>query len=428
MGSRVYQFGAADPIVLTLYPEAILAGNVTDAGGEGLPNLNVIARRSTFDETGHHWRQVDATRTRSDGTFRLAMMAGDYSVQVRAMSQPQSGQEMYLPVSVPAESSSIKEAIHLRPGEVSEIHLTPETRKGYEVTFALGSGSRRGFPRLTARGNNGLTIPLSPRTSRSDQDTLSVVLPSGTYLLSGFSEMGGGSEEAETSITVPDHDIGGVELHFSKTPAMPVEVEMEQGATSDNATPPTAQSLGLTLVSIATNGDAIEQSFPANVQRDQTAIFSPPSGTYRLRGRSGGPWFVTQASCGGTDLLTQNLVVTPGTGSVPIRIVVSNQTGTLSGTVTLAGQPAPGWVYLVSATPSVTPVVMVRAGSSGSFSRSNLPVGTYRMVALERRIGADFEDPATMAAFLDRAQSVTLNAGGQQTLSLAAVPAAELPQ
>jgi hypothetical protein len=119
-------------------------------------------------------------------------------------------------------------------------------------------------------------------------------------------------------------------------------------------------------------------------------------------------------------------VAVPGAAGTPIRITVSDQTGSLQGTVTLNGSPAACWVYLIPAGPSAQSVISVRSGSSGSYSAAHLPPGSYRAIAFEHRHSVNYKDPASLAPFGNRVQSITVTAGEKPMLNLVAVPVAEV--
>jgi hypothetical protein len=151
-----------------------------------------------------------------------------------------------------------------------------------------------------------------------------------------------------------------------------------------------------------------------------------PPGSYRLAARGQNRWYIRSASFGTSDLSSENLVVAAGTSSATIHLVVTNQTGSLQGAVKLSGQPVSSWVYLISTTPSLSPVITVHSNSSGTFSNPYLPPGTYRAVAFERRHAGDLSDPAALDAYSTYVQSVTVTAGNQSALSLNAVPQTEV--
>jgi hypothetical protein len=107
---------------------------------------------------------------------------------------------------------------------------------------------------------------------------------------------------------------------------------------------------------------------------------------------------------------------------------VSNQTGSLKGTLTLNGQPANAWIYLIATTPSATPVIPWRSSSEGTINCSTLPPGSYLAVGFEARPGTNLLDPEVQAAYATHIKPFTVAAGETANLSLEAVPAAELKQ
>jgi hypothetical protein len=251
-------------------------------------------------------------------------------------------------------------------------------------------------------------------------------LPQGTYTLTATRNNPEGPEQAETTVTVPDHDISGVVFQFSPIPSIPVEMIVESSSGSDTNQPPTLQQFGLTLQNEQPDTERGDSTIRPTTRRDQSLAFTTPPGSYRLEGRNTGVWYVKSANYGDSDLLQHDLVAVPGAAGTPIRITVSDQTGSLQGTVTLNGSPAACWVYLISTGPSAQSVISVRSGSSGSYSAAHLPPGSYRAIAFEHRHSVNYKDPASLAPFGNRVQSVTVTAGDKPMLNLIAVPVAEV--
>jgi hypothetical protein len=106
--------------------------------------------------------------------------------------------------------------------------------------------------------------------------------------------------------------------------------------------------------------------------------------------------------------------------------VVSNQTGSLQGTVNLNGSPAQCYVYLIPSGANAQSVITVRSGSSGSYTAAHLPPGNYQAIAFERRHSANYRDPESLAAYSTFVHSVSVQAGDKPTLNLDAVPVAEV--
>lgn len=421
-------FTPGTPMDLMLYPEAVISGVVASASGEGLSNFSVVLRRSTYDENGHHWTPSGTTQTDSSGMYRLVLPPGDYTVQTRSFGRPRGDSQVYLPVSVPADNNSIADALHVKMGEQVQVNLRPEARKGYAVSIASDSDAGRGFPQITAYNANGLAMPLTPMPERGEQNMFRVVLPNGTYRLVARIQARDSMSEGEAQVTVAGRDVTGVTIHYDPTPRLPVEVSVEPGVNIDNLTIPTARSLGLTLVSKAMNSDGAQQSYQVTTDPNKTDGFAVPHGRFQLRARSMGQWYVTGADYGGTNLMAEDLVTGPGAGGQALRIRISNQTASVTGTVTMGDQPVQASVYMVATMPSVMPVLLIRANMDGSFNRPYMAPGSYRMLATQQELAADPRDPATLTRFLGKVQTVTLDPGGKQTLTLEAVPATEMPQ
>ena len=415
----------ATPIQVRLYPEALLTGTVTAPDGEPLQHVPVIARRSIFDETTRRWIPVAQSQTDSHGNFRLPVPPGDYRVETRYALQAQEGQEVVLPVSVPAEAqSSPLNVIHVHSGEELHFDLRPAMSRAYTVTARLDTPSERGFPGITARSSSGTTIPVSfQRTGGANEGKMQ--LPSGTYTLKASMVSPEGSVQGETTVTVSNHDVSGVVLRLTPNPSIPVELVMDSSATSDNSSPPNIQQLGLMMRN--TDMDP-ERGGTIQVETGRNGIpsFQLEPGTYRLQARAHGTWYVKSISYGDSDLLDHDLVVGPGAGGGPIRVTVSNQSGSLQGAVSLNGVPAVCWVYLIPNFPSASPFIALRSGSNGAYNVSYLPPGTYQAIAFEHRHSADYRDPEALAAYTTHVRSVTVNEGDKPTLDLDAVTAAEV--
>jgi hypothetical protein len=232
-------------------------------------------------------------------------------------------------------------------------------------------------------------------------------------------------EQAETTVTVPDHDISGVVLQFFPVPAIPVELVSDGASTSDN-TPPNLQQMGLTLQSEQADPDRGDSSVRLTSRRDQSYVFMTPPGSYRLTARNSGAWYVKSVNYGDSDLLREELVVAPGAAGTPIRVVVSNEMGSLQGTVKLNGDPSTCWIYLIPTNAGIQTAFTTRSNTSGSYSFAHLPPGSYQAVAFERRHSADYQDPESIAPFSAQVHSISINAGDKPTLNLDAVPVAEV--
>ena len=419
------QLGA--PIELRLYPEALLTGTVLAPDGTPLPNVSVSALRSYFDDTGHRWLPAGTpSTTDSHGNFRLPVPAGEYRLGTRYSPIDRTVGEAVLPVTVPSEASSnTGHGIVIHSGEEQHFELRPAVSPTRNVTLTTQAGSGRDFMRITARSNNGSTLQVNPQMIGGTGET-KIQLPQGTYTLTAIRNNGESSEEAETTLTVGDHDISGVTLQFSPVSSIPVELVLDDSVTSDTTQPPNLTQMGLTLQNEVDDPDRGDATVRPMQRRDQSFAFNAPPGSYRLQGRDTGTWYIKSATYGASDLLQQSLVVVPGAAGTPIRISVSDQTASVQGTVDLNGSPAQCYVYLIPTGPSAQSVITLRSGSSGSYTAAHLAPGSYQAIAFERRHSANYRDPESLAAYSTFVHSVSVQAGDKPTLNLDAVPVAEV--
>jgi hypothetical protein len=417
----------AVPLELRLYPEALLTGTVLAPDGTPLPRIPVTAQRSVYDEMGHRWMNAAQDQTDSHGNFRLAVPAGEYRLETRYLPVDRTTGQAILPVMVPTEASSnTSQVIRVHSGEEQHFELRPAVSPTHTVTATTQFSGGRDFVRISARSSSGSTLQVNPQMNGAAGETR-MQLPPGTYTLIAMRNNQENPEQAETTVTVPDHDISGVVLQFSPIPAIPVELIMDSSVTSDNSQPPTLPQLGLTLQSDQPDPDRGDSTIHlSSPRRDQSFVFAAPPGSYRLQGRNSSAWYIKSASYGDSDLLQQNLVVVPGAAGTPIRVTVSNQTAALQGTVNLNGNPAQCWVYLIPKGPSAQSVITLRSANTGSYNSASLPPGSYQAIAFEHRHSANYRDPESLAPFSTYVHSVTVNAGDKPTLNLDAVPVAEV--
>jgi hypothetical protein len=416
----------SEPLQLRLYPEALMTGTVLAPDGSPLPRIPVSVLRSVYDDNGHRWVTVGQEQTDSHGNFRVTEPAGEYRLETRYTPVDRTTGEAVLPVTVPSEgSSNTTQAIRIHAGEELHFDLRPAVSPTHTVTLATPSSEGREFVRVSARSSNGSTLQVNPQMS-GDVGTTKIQLPQGTYTVTARRNNPENPEEAETTVTVPDHDISGVVLQFSPIPSIQVELNIDTSATSDNGQPPTLMQLGLSLQSDQPDPERGDSILRPTTRRDQSFVFTTPPGSYHLQGRSTGEWYIKSASYGDTDLLQDALVVVPGSAGTPIRVTVSNVTGSLQGTVNLNGSPAACWVYLIPTSPNAQSVIAMRSGNSGSYTSAHLPPGSYQAIAFEQRHSANYRDPASLASFSTHVRSVTVNAGEKPTLNLDAVPVAEV--
>jgi hypothetical protein len=456
-GSRTLQAASiTGPVEIRLYPEAILTGNISTPDGAPLSQISVSARRSIYDESGHHWTIAGQTQTDRHGDFRIPVPAGDYKLETRYVPRNLGAPEAILPVILPAPGSD-SQIIRIRPGQQLHFDIHPPIRPTYPVAIAIESNTERALPSLTARSSDGTAFnvgmanrgPEARSPDQSGPNKASVSLPAGSYTLSARIQSRDASETAEARVNVTRNaESSGATLRFTPTPTIPVELIIDPEATSDNAPTSSVQTSSASPSNTSTTTSSSTQNVPKlnqfglTLQRldpvsedDITSVglsgpssstFNVPPGTYRLLARTTGHWYIRSATYGTTDLTREPLILTGGGAGATIRIVVTNLTGTVQGTVLLSGVPSPAWVYLIPNSPSLPSLITLHSGNTGNLSGPYVPPGTYRVIAFERRHYSDFSNPQSLAPFSKYIQTISVGSGASASVYLNAVPQLEV--
>lgn len=426
--------GDPGSLTMTLWPEALLAGTVKTADGEPLQHVSILVRRSLFDEQGRHFQIAGQRQTDSHGGFRLPVPAGDYRVETQFSPRGFERQQAILPFTYPQVSSSATaDVLHLGSGEEQHLELRPATSTTHTVTLPLEAGDEGQPPQITAHTADGTSFGVNASRSQ-EPGSLRLDLPSGTYTLRAMRYSREGIQFGESSVTVVDHDISGPALHLSSLPNIPVETVLDAssspsqtsggGRPPDTAPSPMQFNMALQPVDVDPTSP-FQFGIRPTQQRDSGATLAAPPGVYRLTANIAGGWYIRSATSRGTDLLRENLVISSGSTPSPISLVVSNQMGSLQGTVKLAGSPGSCWLYLIATGAALPAVVVGRSDSSGRFNVS-LPPGSYRAIAFPYRHSANLQDPAVLNRFATHVGGATISAGSTSNLDLDAVPVKEL--
>jgi hypothetical protein len=414
------------PIVVRLYPEALLTGTVTSSEGMPLPHVLVSALRSTYSQSGHQWASVAQNITNTRGEFRLTVPPGDYRVSTNFSPRSSGTSEAVLPLLTPVPGSAGSDSsIHVSSGTEERFDLHPVVARTYMVGLRIESSGGPMFPMIMARSSDGTVFPVSNFRNRANgMDETRIALPSGTYTLMANFARGENMEYGEASITVPDHDISGVTMRLSTVASIPIQILVDSDSTSDK-TPPAPQQLGLQLRNVQESQMPLNSSW-AMGGGSGGAYFRPVPGTYRFSAGGSGQWYVKSALYGSADLLQQTMTVAAASGSSPIVITVSTQTGGLQGATRQDGMAVQAWINVIPTAPSAVPFYSLRSGTDGSFNFSALPPGNYQVICFQNRYAADFRDPKVLAPFTTYVRNVTISPGNKSTIDLDAVPDTEM--
>ncbi len=423
-------------VELKLYPDGIILGTVAARDGTPLPGVMVQLSRLTFQSSGVDSlgvRQVAATITDLHGSYRFREAAGRYRVETRSSSTIAQTGEMLLPAAFPAVSSGVASGFFsLSGGQERRVNLTPETgmpahlRVRLDGSDADSRDEHRGGFAFTAVTDAGL--PFFVPAEQEAPGLYRIALLPGTYQLKVAFGNREDPLEGSARVTLTRRDSQEVSIHLAEAPLLPIELsatlsnQVSAAKTQSNELPNISQfNLQLQNVESASGSNAF-------VRPRQTAdggyAFRAPAGRYHLIGSSSGPWSVTSAFYGSTDLAGGEIDVAGGSGGAPIRLVVSNASGQVTGTVRM-GAASSAWLYMFPRTPGLQFFYVERLGGNGTFSQQ-LPTGSYTMVAVENQLQADLHDPRVARALATQGKQADVTQGSQTQLELtlsAGIPA-----
>ena len=414
------------PVLIKLYPDALVVGTLTSRDGAPLSHVSVRLLRSQYDGVTLRWTSGGFAQTNAKGEYRISTPAGRFRIATSFVSQSFETGEAILPVSFPESTqSNASILIQVRSGEERRVDLNAKVGPLYPVTLHVEPANSQRMNLMaavtTSAGDEFVT------GVSSDQQ---LELPTGTYALRVKVN---NREEAMTgtsSVTVTGHDLAFATVHL--TPDTQITVELlggtlapsSQGSNSsiNNSLPqlPNVQMFNLSLQNQLATSENQEQEIRPRQEADKTTSFRVPPGRYRLAASGGGQWYVQSATLGATDLLVDELVIGPGSAGGALRLVVSNQTGTVHARTNLpAGASA--WMYLVPRGPSLVPIRPISVTSSNtvtSIATALVPPGAYTALLLDVQLQTDPRDPAFLASLVSGPIDIDVQPSADTSFSL----------
>src|SRR5579864_6526399 len=413
----------APAVVLKLTPWAVISGRVTTKDEQPLEGfqIRILAKQNVAGRliwTDH----PNQALTNEAGEFRVVgLQAGTYYVAVdqstvTTLSQkgvPNAREQIFAKVFFPGVPDLASATpIEIAPGQDAEANFTLSPELLYQVTGTL-SGPSNEVTGLTFSRKAGDDSDFT-QTADLQGGKFQVKVPAGAYSVGGT--MGGGVE-----LTTPGAAIvirsDEADLHFPLHAAttIPVELEKEQGAGGSERKAPIQgiiPGLILQLVPLSPSRRG------TNFWRGQAGgIPNVAPGTYRLEINTNGEWWVKSAQSGNLDLLSDDLTLSEGEQPEPIEVTLRDGAGTVSGTVTPAGNPDRALVLLVQPHGARNIIHAARA-MQGYFAIPGIPPGDYEIVALDGGDQLEYADPEILNPYLSDAEHVTVRPHATVTVNV----------
>jgi hypothetical protein len=425
-------------MLIELDPESLIVGNVNLPGSEGDMRIQVVLYRREIREGQEHWQQVKTFGTWADGEFRFsALQAGAYRVgteeqldrnpTVYAPGGPIFG---FAPIFYPGVTDFASATpIQLAAGATVQVSLAPVRHEYHNVKILVANaGDGRSmsvnvYP--LGRPGPGYSLGYNP-----GEQTIQGSLPDGNYTLQ-LSAQGpsGGTGLLNFSVQAEPRQSPPINLIPNTSLAVTVHEEFKSGQSvfgepfgesGDGASNPRRQrqvNVQVVLQSVEEFGSAgTVMSEPAPGTQERALIIQNiQPGRYRVHVQIG-LGYAASVLYGQTNLLRQPLVVGLGGSSQPLEITLRDDGASVDGKIEEAVE---AHVYLLPLDGDSGEFRNINTGPDGSFGLSQLPPGTYRVLAFDSRQSAlAYNDPETMRKLESKGQVIRLEAGQNEHLQL----------
>jgi hypothetical protein len=433
---------AAHNLKIELMPESVAIGRVLDDAGDPVGSAQVRVERSIVQNGKRTAQRFSGATTDSAGAYRVGgLPAGRYFFCA-------TSSRLRYPVG---GGSATAYAENCFPGPVTvgsggglQVEGGQEVHADFTLSRVTGvhvRGAITGMPQQT-NANPDLTrvemyrvdadgridfggIPA--QQARNRKFDFPNVTP-GSYALRANFVSRGEVAVANAFVDVGRTDLEGVSLVFQ--PAAPVSgtVQIEDIAqpTCQSTTPQTAQQAGrapdenparptvnvnLNPVGIGGNRGRIQW----DSEQKSFVIPEVQAGKYRLNLNSTGPgYFVKSVRLHDHDVRNEEFTVEGPTG--PIEIVISNDSGSLKGTVNdTDGNPAAGRIILLCGD---YPAQLGRSQDDGTVNMRNIPAGPCRAWSFDESSEVEYADEDWMRLYAGSGTDVNITRGSDAQVSL----------
>lgn len=440
MSSSPPQSAAGDDITITLVPESLIVGRVNLPSSNQSDRITVQVCKRQVRDGRAFWIPVANATTRSNGEFRIAnLAAGTYKIFTNELMDrdpitfdPRGQLYGYPPIYYPAASDfALASAITVEAGKTFQAELSPVLQPYYPVRIATTNFQAQGGIDVSValQGHKGPGYSLG-----YNGEGVQGMLPNGTYTVEATLQQGQETATGSVNITVKDGPVTHASMAVQPNGSIPVNMkdELNDHRSSTLFKQGTFSREQKAEVYLQPSDDFASGGFaslrpPRKPNDNDLVLENVRPGRYWLK-VSPSVGYVASAVAGSADLLRQPLVVGPGGASLPIDIVLRDDSASIDGTVE-GMLPAPP--IMRAGTPRFGPVAMPAGpyvyciplpDSPGRFTASwvspegtfhqQLPPGAYRVLAFDRQQNElEYENAEAMSVYEDKGPVVRLGPG-----------------
>jgi hypothetical protein len=430
-----------DSVTLKLAQESVIFGRLTDPNGQPIESVSVHLMQRTLRNGALRTESRSSTNSDDDGTYRFAnLQPGTYYVAAgpevprrealfAENNTPRTGwPALYYPQAPDAASAA---PIHVASGQQAQADMVMSrvplyTVSGVVTGFAPGQGVS-----LMVQNSSGDMVAVGTRFHH-DTGEFEIHLPAGSYRLKAVSHVEGQQMLGVIRITL-EKDLNQLQMALQPAPAIPIHVRVDDRSQSVARPGPSASvfdrrsrgvvaahdaydspPLSVHLVSTDPGGSDV-YSVNRGTQGNRTVSLSAVEpGRYTAEISPYGGWYVESAQCGNSNLLSEDLVVTPGS-SCTMEIGLRNDGGTLNAKVEGANTAGGGMALLVPArghsTPRSLPFYVPDGSHEAQVTLDGIAPGEYVLYPFDDPQGVEYSNPEVLRSYSSQAAAVTISPG-----------------
>ncbi len=443
-------------VVISLAPQGVITGRITDSEGEPVEGAVVLALRPVLGPDGSALIRKESAVTDDGGEYRITEVApGTYYLRASLRDTGRSEVATYYPNTTELLGAA---PIHVFPGaEVPRADIRLNTAQTYSVhgkALIADSGMPAGGFTVSATHNEGSAsrqyVTRLDTQTHSDGTFEFAGLPPGQYTLQVTPTRIGAppvTVSARTDLTIANSNADDVEVILRTGVTVSGKFRLEDGEIT-SVIPPGSPSRLDTAKDIDTRMKAMDASargvlIPNNrpsvnlggsniglFQEDGTfsKIVEIPPSRYSLNvALLPEGVYVKSATFGGVDALHAPLDLTQGGGE--LNLVLSNQAADLAGILhsekgdALGNVPVTLWPQTADLGSATWGIHYTTTDQNGSFRFSNLPPGRYYVAAWEDVEDSMFVSHEFLSRFDSAATEVKLAESEHARVSPKMIPA-----
>lgn len=434
-----------------LQPQAVITGRVVDDEGEPVQGIPVMVMQRRFMNGKRRWMQSNGGSTNDLGEFRIFNLPPGKVIvsampnrgRAMAFAGPlvatqfggEANEQQYVPTYYPnAFDSEQATVIETKPGQtVSNVDIQLRRGTVFRISGRVIDPESQGGPMRfgvsAMRSDDNMRGGEGASTKPDGTFEIRGVRP-GTYTLTATTydqRMSAGQRRLGVARLDVSGDVEGVNIEIKSGFKLSGSVSIQTATTGEKADPKSAS----VMFAPAEQGMFFGPPPQVTVAADGTwSAESVAPGVYRLnailRSTDGAPSYVAAVTVGGEDYLGREFDLTQGPVG-PIRVVLSTNSGTISGTLDTSdiSSEAASFAVAIPVEAKFRVVDQVRTSQvaqDGSYSIRGLRPGEYLVFAFDQYQSGALEDPEIFKQVEQKGVRVKVTAGQASTVQVKLTP------